>query len=116
MAKDTRKYKDRAEELKVAVSKRRRALKTMSIEYKGGKSTFCGYNKCEGALEFHHIDPSQKDFALSVRGLTRSWERIIKELDKCILVCSNCHKEIHSGLLQPSAEMLSGKSGEFRET
>lgn len=77
------------------VNQRRRKLKQMAVDYKGGKCKRCGYHKCLAALEFHHEDPSQKDFAISMSGQTRSWERIQKELDKCILVCSNCHKEIH---------------------
>lgn len=81
------------------VSERRRKLKLMSVEYKGGKCLICGYNRCLAALEFHHTDPSEKDFGISARGFSRSWERIKKELDKCICVCSNCHKEIHEGLI-----------------
>lgn len=81
---------------KDAVTKRRKKLKIMSVEYKGGKCEKCGYNKCTDALDFHHVDPTQKDFGLSMRGMTRSWEKIKQELDKCILVCSNCHREIHA--------------------
>jgi 5-methylcytosine-specific restriction endonuclease McrA len=99
---DTRKYSDRAEYLKKAVDKRRKKIKEMAIVYKGGKCFFCGYKRCVGALEFHHLDPKGKDFGLGANGLTRSWERTKNELNKCILVCSNCHKEIHAGLLQPS--------------
>ncbi len=79
-----------------AVQKRRNALKEMAVEYKGGKCQCCGYDKCLGALEFHHLDPEQKDFGIAAKGYTRSWEKVKTELDKCILVCSNCHKEIHS--------------------
>ena len=79
-----------------AVDKRRRLLKQKAVEYKGGNCINCGYNKCLAALEFHHVDPTQKDFALSNDGHTRSWEQIKNELDKCILVCANCHREIHS--------------------
>lgn len=75
----------------------------------------CGYNKCPTALEFHHKTGEKKDFGLSSKGLTRSWAKIQKELDKCILVCSNCHKEIHSGLVQLPPVMAVEKSGEFRE-
>jgi predicted HNH restriction endonuclease len=64
----------------------------------------CGYGHCPEALDFHHRDPKQKSFGLSVRGLTRSWEKIQKELDKCILVCANCHREIHAGITQPPKE------------
>lgn len=77
-----------------AVSKRRRKLKQLSIDYKGGKCSRCGYNKCNAALEFHHFNRSEKSFGLSTKGLCRSWERIKQELDKTILLCSNCHKEV----------------------
>lgn len=80
-----------------AVTKRRHELKIMAVEYKGGKCCKCGYNKCIHALEFHHLERSKKKFGLSGKGLTRSWKKIKKELDKCILVCSNCHKEIEYG-------------------
>lgn len=80
------------------VNRRRRKLKVMAVEYKGGKCEKCGYNRCIGALEFHHIDPTQKDFAISTTGSTRAWSKIQTELDKCILVCSNCHREIHEEL------------------
>ena len=79
----------------IMVSERRRKLKDMAIDYKGGKCEKCGYNKCNGALEFHHLNPEEKDFSISSAGTTRSFERIKKEIDKCILVCANCHREIH---------------------
>ena len=60
----------------------------------------CGYNKCQRALSFHHLNPKEKDFDLSSRGLTRSWERIKKEIDKCVLLCANCHMGIHDGVTQ----------------
>ncbi|PIT91067.1 hypothetical protein COU17_02140 [Candidatus Kaiserbacteria bacterium CG10_big_fil_rev_8_21_14_0_10_49_17] len=98
--KDTRSYADRAEYLREAVKKRRKKLREMAREYKGGKCAICGYKKCQRALSFHHIDPKRKDFGLSVKGLTRSWEKIKKEIDKCILVCANCHMELHDGITQ----------------
>lgn len=78
------------------VQKRRDKLKILSIEYKGSKCEICGYNKCISALEFHHIDPKEKDFGIAEKGYTRSWNRVKEELDKCILICANCHREIHS--------------------
>lgn len=104
--KDKRKYADRSEYLKAAVSKRRKNLRQQAVEYKGGKCIFCGYNKYIGTLEFHHF--SKKNFGLSEKGITRSWDKIQKELDKCILVCANCHRELHGGILQLPAEMLVG--------
>ncbi|MFZ5982484.1 MAG: hypothetical protein ACOYS2_02865 [Patescibacteria group bacterium] len=94
--KDKRKYADRAEYIRKAVSKRRKKIKEMAIEYKGGKCSICGYRKCIDALEFHHEDPSIKEFGLSKDGLTRSWEKVRKEVESCILVCANCHRELHS--------------------
>jgi transcription elongation factor Elf1 len=101
---EKRTYADRAEYIKNAVSKRRKKLKEMAIEYGGSKCQICGYKKCSRALNFHHRDSLQKDFGLSARGLTRSWERIKKELDKCVLVCSNCHMELHQGVTQLPTE------------
>lgn len=97
---EKRTYADRAEYNKKAVSKRRKKLKEMSIEYGGSKCQICGYSKCSRALNFHHIDASKKDFGLSAKGLTRSWKKIKTELDKCILVCANCHMELHEGITQ----------------
>lgn len=71
----------------------RRRLKEKLVEYKGGKCEICGYNKCISALEFHHLDPLQKEF--NINGDYKSIERAKKEVDKCILVCANCHREIH---------------------
>ena len=77
------------------VTKRRRKLKILAVEYKGGKCSRCGYDKCVDALEFHHKDPSKKDYGIGM-GCTRSWSLLKLELDKCELLCSNCHKEEHS--------------------
>ena len=81
-----------------AVQKRRRKLKAMALEYKGGRCEMCGYSRCSEALEFHHEDPEAKEFALGHRGLTRSWEKIKQELDKCQLLCANCHREVHAAM------------------
>lgn len=61
-----------------------------------GKCHRCGYNKCVAALEFHHIDPSKKDTIVSSDSITI--EKAIEESKKCVLLCSNCHKEFHAGL------------------
>lgn len=74
---------------------RQRKLKRQCVEYKGGKCVQCGYNKCVAAFDFHHLDPSEKDFGLSSVKLNRFDDKIKQELDKCILLCSNCHRETH---------------------
>ena len=78
---------------------------TKAIEYKGGKCIICGYKKSSRALNFHHIDPSKKSFGISARGVTRAWIKVQKELDKCVLLCANCHAEVHDSLTQLPTEM-----------
>lgn len=83
--------------------KRQQALKRQCVLYKGGKCQRCGYSRYVGALEFHHIDPKQKDFILS-HARNTTFEKVKPEIDKCMLVCSNCHRELHAierGMLQP---------------
>ena len=107
--KDKRKYSDRSEYLKKAVDLRRKKLREMALEYKGAKCQNCGYDKCIQALEFHHLDPSIKDFSLS--GVTKSWKNLKIELDKCILLCANCHREIHAIRMQLSQVIEIEKRG-----
>jgi hypothetical protein len=73
---------------------RRFKLKTKMIAQLGGKCIRCGYDKCSGALDFHHRDPSTKSFAIS-GAHCRRWSDIVIELAKCDLICSNCHREHH---------------------
>ena len=62
----------------------------------GGKCEMCGYNKNISALEFHHLNPKEKEIKLDTRIFSNTnLVDLKKELDKCILLCSNCHKEIH---------------------
>jgi transposase len=89
-------FEERKEIEKLRKRKERKELKNKAIEYKGGKCEKCGYCKCSEAMEFHHLNPEEKDFGIG--GHTKSWNVIKKELDKCILVCANCHREIHEKL------------------
>lgn len=79
------------------VHKRRLKFKSLCVEYKGGCCELCGYDKYQGALEFHHLDPKEKDFQLSK---TLSWDKAKTEMDKCIMLCANCHREVHAGLVK----------------
>ena len=94
-----RTYRDRAAYIIKAVQKRRKKLKQKAIELKGNKCKICGYNRCLEALEFHHIDNKNKEFGLAAKGYTRSWPKVKAEVEKCILLCANCHREIHVGTL-----------------
>jgi len=83
-----------------AVAKRRKKIRQMAIAYLDGKCSICGYNRCLAALDFHHKDESSKEFGLSQNGMTRSWEKTKKEVEKCILLCANCHREVHAKIMQ----------------
>ena len=110
MAKEKRTYSDRRQYLIEAVRKRRKEIRKRAVAYKGYRCERCGYDDCMEALEFHHNDPSKKDFGISSKGYTRSWMRVQKELDKCVMLCANCHREVHMKLaaLSRNTEMKSG--------
>ena len=76
---EKRTYADRAQYNIKAVAKRRRKIKEMAIKYLGGKCQICGYNRYQGALDFHHKDENLKGFGISDKGYTRSWERVKQE-------------------------------------
>jgi len=82
------------------VKKRRAKIKRLARDFKGAKCEICGYCKCPEALEFHHF--KTKDFGISEKGYTRSWQRVKKELDKCLLIYANCHRETHSKFAKKS--------------
>ena len=75
----------------------RHAIKKQLVSYKGGCCEKCGYNKCPGVLQFHHIDGNEKDFELSTQynGGALDMEKLYREADKCRLLCANCHGEEH---------------------
>ena len=111
---EKRTYADRRQYLIEAVKQRRRKVRQMAIEHLGGRCNRCGYDRCVDALEFHHLDSSMKDFGISNRGYTRSWKKIREEIEKCELLCANCHREVHAQM-QLQRETAGEKSGEFRE-
>jgi hypothetical protein len=72
---------------------RRRNRKKELIEYLGSKCVMCGYNKSDYSLHFHHVDKSQKEFTISEK-IDRKFSNLKKEVEKCILLCANCHGEV----------------------
>jgi hypothetical protein len=80
-----------------AVTEWRRGKKSKLVEEAGGRCVLCGYDRCDAALQFHHLDPASKSFALSMRGVTRSMEKCRAEAAKCALLCANCHAEVEVG-------------------
>jgi hypothetical protein len=84
-----------------AVKKWRSSTKHRIVDSMGGKCQICGYDKCVQSLDLHHKNPQEKDFGFgAIRGNPKSWVRIVEELRKCVLICANCHREIHAGLTQ----------------
>lgn len=81
-----------------AVARRRRRVKELLVDEAGGRCVLCGYHRCLAALGFHHLEPGTKSFGLAQAGITRAIEELRREAEKCILVCSNCHSEIESGI------------------
>lgn len=77
------------------VNKKRVNNKFKLIDMFGGKCQWCGYNKSRAALQFHHYEDN-KDFAISFNGQTRSFDKLLEEAKKCILICANCHAEHHA--------------------
>lgn len=85
-----------------AVKKRRKKVREMAVSFKGGKCQRCGYDRCKDSLEFHHLVSDEKSFGISAKGYTRSWAAIEEELKKCIMLCANCHREWHAGVIDES--------------
>lgn len=82
-----------------AVKQWRKNTKTKMVDAMGGSCQCCGYNACTEALAFHHIDPAVKDMSFGdTRANPKKWETVVNELKKCVLVCHNCHSEIHAGV------------------
>jgi transposase len=81
-----------------AVTARRRRVKHILVAEFGGACRLCGFDRYEGALQFHHLDPTTKAFQLGGRGLTRSLEALRREASKCVLLCANCHAMVEAGV------------------
>lgn len=75
---------------------KQRGMKRKIVDYLGGKCSVCGYSRCLGSLHLHHPG-SEKDVGFA-HIKNWKWERALKEISKCVLVCANCHGEIHSGI------------------
>lgn len=81
------------------VKRWRKRCKARIIEAMGGSCVVCKYVKCQSSLSLHHLDPSKKDFGMgAIRANPKNWISLVEELRKCVLVCSNCHGEIHEGI------------------
>jgi transposase len=88
-----------------AVMRRRRRMKEIRVAEAGGRCVLCGYDRYLGGLEFHHLDPSTKEFSLGAAGVTRSIERARAEARKCVLLCATCHAEVEGGVASLDARL-----------
>ena len=78
----------------------------------GGQCVCCEYDRCDDALEFHHLDSEEKDFGMgAIRANPKSWPDIVDELRKCVLVCALCHREVHAGIRE-----IPDSAARFNET
>jgi predicted HNH restriction endonuclease len=80
-------------------SERRKANKKKALKICGNKCYVCEYDACEAALEFHHKNKKRKRFSIS-NGLHLPWHILKSELNKCVLLCRNCHSELHEGMIE----------------
>lgn len=79
----------------------RKRTKRKMVEAMGGCCQICSYNRCNEALEFHHLDPAKKEFSFGkITASPKALAKIIEELKKCILLCANCRREVHTNLVQ----------------
>ena len=85
------------------VSARRRRMKETLVAEAGGACRICGYDRCLRAMQFHHLDPATKCFAVSQNGVTLALAAARAEASKCVLLCANCHAEVESGLVDLSS-------------
>jgi transposase len=81
-----------------AVAARRRRVKERLVAAAGGSCVLCGYDRSAAALHFHHLDPTEKAFAIAGRGVGRSLAMASAEAHKCVLLCATCHAEVEAGL------------------
>jgi transposase-like protein len=81
-----------------AVTRRRRRVKAILVAEAGGRCTVCGYDRCVGALSFHHLDPREKLLRVSAYGNGLSLDTLRAEARKCVLLCANCHAEVENGV------------------
>ena len=89
----------------------RTRLKERAVYVLGGSCQLCGYNKCIQALDFHHVNPAEKEANFNDNA-NRSWSITRSEIAKCLLLCANCHREVHAGLI--IAENLQSSFSEER--
>ena len=87
------------------INDRRRFYKSNLIKYSGGKCVKCDYDVCNDALDFHHIDQNDKLFTIGSTSIITK-DELINEVNKTLLICCRCHRELHAGLWTPDSDMI----------
>jgi ribosomal protein L44E len=76
----------------------RRRMKARAVSYMGNACAGCGRSGHQAIFDFHHLDPAEKKFGITTDGIPRPWEKVLAELAKCVMLCANCHREVHAGV------------------
>ena len=76
----------------------RRVTKARAVAFMGGTCFGCGASHANSVFEFHHLNAWDKEFGISQDGAMRSWQKVVTELAKCVMLCANCHREVHAGI------------------
>jgi transposase-like protein len=100
------------------VAQRRRDVKDVLVREAGGRCVLCGYDRCLGALQFHHRDRKTKSFGIGMKGHTKSFAKMLAEARKCLLLCANCHAEVERRVTTIPTELvrdLWGDDGTLRK-
>jgi hypothetical protein len=82
----------------LAAEDTRRVTKARAVVFMGGRCFGCEIVQSPEVFEFHHLNASDKEFGISQDGVLRSWQKIAAELAKCVMLCANCHREVHAGM------------------
>lgn len=85
-------------------TEQRKKIKRKAVDYSGGQCMKCGYHKCIAALSFHHLDPTTKEYTIGSK--TLGWQKTKIEVDKTVILCDICHKELHAGLWIMTNKMI----------
>jgi formate-dependent nitrite reductase cytochrome c552 subunit len=81
-----------------AVVDYRRRSKVRAVEHMGGRCFGCERIGPPALFDFHHMDAKDKQFGIGQDGISRTWEKVVAELEKCVMLCANCHREVHAGV------------------
>ena len=89
-----------------AVVEYRRSTKVRAVAFMGSTCHACGRDGPPAIFDFHHWDPKTKAFGIGQDGIPRQWAKVVAELAKCVMLCANCHREVHAGVRELDEGLL----------